>query len=151
MKGSLDIRNLTRRKAPAFAFRKAHRAVLPSFEVSLAFLTSAQAQKLNKQLRKKAYVPNVLSYRTGEKSGEIVICLEEMAKQAPAFGLTPARVAGFLFIHGLLHLEGRQHGRTMERTERKLFERVAGIPFPYEAPHSHRNRHRDPAGQDSRR
>jgi rRNA maturation RNase YbeY len=151
MKGSLDIRNLTRRKAPAFAFGKAHRAVLSSFDVSLAFLTSKDAQKLNKQLRKKAYVPNVLSYRTGDKGGEILICLEEAAKQAPQFGLSPARFAGFLFIHGLLHLEGRQHGRTMERTERKLFERVAGIPFPYETPRSHRNRHRDPAGQGRRR
>ncbi|HEX7651612.1 MAG TPA: rRNA maturation RNase YbeY [Candidatus Paceibacterota bacterium] len=153
--GTLDIRNMTRRSAPVFPFARARKAVLPRFDVSLAFVTPSEALALNKALRDKSYTPNVLSYRTGDKddkSGEIIICLAEAQKQAPAFGLTYSQFVGFLFIHGLLHLEGTRHGPTMERTERKLFERVAGIPYPKnETPHRNGHRHRDPAGQDRRR
>jgi len=152
MKGaSLDVRNMTRRSAPAFAFKKAHQAVLPRFDISLAFVTSAKALALNKALRDKAYTPNVLSYRTGPQAGEIIICLSEAKRQAPTFGLSYPRFVGFLFIHGMLHLEGKRHGPTMEKTERALFARVSGIPFPNETPHRNGHRHRDPAGQDSRR
>jgi len=150
--GTLEIRNLTRRPAPAFAFKKAHQAVLPGFDVSLVFMTPAKAKALNISLRDKSYIPNVLSYRTGDKSGEVVICLSEAQKQAPDFDLSYPRFAGFLFIHALLHLEGKRHGPTMEKTERALFARVAGIPYPPdETSHRNRHRYRDPAGQDSRR
>jgi rRNA maturation RNase YbeY len=148
----LNIRNMTRRITPVFPFDKAHQTVLKSFEVSLAFVTSTEAVRVNKALRKKTYPPPVLSYVTGDKSGEVLICLEEAKKQAPEFGLSYPNFVGFLFIHALLHLEGRQHGTTMERTEEALFKRVTGIPYPSnETPHSDRNRHRDASSKDRRR
>ena len=142
---------MSRREAPAFPFAKAHKAILPRFEISLAFVTPAEALRLNKALRKKSYTPNVLSYRTSDHGGEIVICLTEAKKQAPTFGLSYPNFAGFLFIHGLLHLEGGRHGPTMENTERKLFARVAGIPYPHETTHRNGHRHRHPSGEDRRR
>jgi hypothetical protein len=60
MGGTLDIRNMTRRSAPVFPFARAHKAALPRFDVSLAFVTSAKALALNKALRRKSYTPNVL-------------------------------------------------------------------------------------------
>ena len=143
---------MTRRPTPAFPFIKAHKTALPGFDVSLAFLTPKEAQRLNVALRGKDYVPNVLSYRTSETSGEILICLAEAKKQAPDFDLTYTQFTGFLFIHGLMHLEGKRHGPTMEKTERALFARVSGVHYSsHEAAHRNGHRHRDPSGQDSRR
>ncbi len=119
----IDIRNLSRRRRPALPFQKMARAVLPGWEISLVFLLPKQAQQLNKQLRKKTYVPNVLAYETGKKSGEITICLAEAKRQAPEFELSYSAFVGLLFIHALLHLKGRRHGPTMDREERRLLRR----------------------------
>ena len=120
---TLDIRNLTRQRAVSFPFSKAHAHILPSWDISLAFVGKERAQQMNKSLRNKDYVPNVLSYETGKNSGEIVICLLEAKKQAPEYGMRYAEFVGFLFIHGLLHLKGEQHGATMEKQERLLLKR----------------------------
>ncbi len=119
----LDIRNLTRQRAVSFPFARTHAHILPSWDISLAFVGKERAQSMNKSLRNKDYVPNVLSYETGKNSGEIVICLLEAKKQAPEYGMRYPEFVGFLFIHGLLHLKGEQHGATMEKQERLLLKR----------------------------
>ena len=116
----VEIQNLTRRSAPRFAFSKVAAAVLPGWDISLVFVGPTRARELNQQLRKKDYIPNVLSYALGEKNGEIFICLHEAAKQAPSFGLDPKAYCLFLFIHALLHLKGMPHGSSMERCEQKF-------------------------------
>lgn len=119
----LDIRSFTSSRRPTLPYTKMAQAVLPSWELSLVFAAPKEAQKLNKQLRRKSYVPNVLSYPVGKKSGEIVICLSEAKRQAPDFDLSYRGFVGLLFIHALLHLKGRRHGPTMEREERRLLSR----------------------------
>jgi probable rRNA maturation factor len=119
----LDIRNFTRSKSPAFPFQKALEATLPSWEISLVFAGEQRAQSLNIKLRNKDYVPNVLSYVSGKKSGEIIICPSVAKKQARAYELTPTQMTGFLFIHGLLHLKGLPHGATMDKREREILSR----------------------------
>ena len=120
---TLDIRNMTRQKTVAFPFASVHKHILPQWEVSLAFVGTERAQNMNKALRNKDYIPNVLSYETGKNSGEIVICLLEARRQAPEYDMTYTQFIGFLFIHGLLHLKGEQHGATMEKQERLLLKR----------------------------
>lgn len=122
---SLDIRNFTRKRQPSFPYQKVADLVLPDWEVSLVFAGETRAQHLNKTLRNKTYVPNVLSYEIGKKSGEIVICLQVAKRQAPDYELSYQNFVGFLFIHGLLHLKGRRHGTTMESEERALMARFA--------------------------
>ncbi len=148
--GTLEIRNLTRRKAPAFAFKKALTAVLPTWDISLVFAPPEQAQKLNLTLRKKTYEPNVLSYATGKKSGEIIICLSVAQEQAPDYGMTYADFTGFLFIHALMHLKGMRHGSTMEKAERQALGRVA-LPHINETTNRNRNRHRHAPDKGRRR
>lgn len=116
----VEIKNLTRRSVPRFAYTAVMKAVLPDWEISLVFVGPKKAQGLNQQLRGKSYTPNVLSYELGRKSGEIFICLAEAAKQAPAHAMSERKFVLFLFIHGLLHLKGWAHGGTMEQCERKL-------------------------------
>ena len=123
MPTTLDIRNFTKSPIPKFPYKDALQATLPGWEMSLAFAGKVRAQSMNIRLRGKDYVPNVLSYESGTKSGEIVICLEEAKKQAPDYDMTYTEFVGFLFIHGCLHLKGELHGATMERTERLLLRR----------------------------
>ncbi len=123
MATTVDIRNFTRRATPRLPFQDAVAAVLPGWDISLVFAGETRAQKLNQALRKKDYVPNVLSYESGPKSGEIIICLSVADRQAPSYGLSPKNYCLYLFIHGLHHLKGHPHGATMEQRERALLAR----------------------------
>lgn len=117
----VSITNLARHeRVPRFAYAKVAAKVLPGWDISLVLVSSARAKALNERLRRKTYVPNVLSYAVGEKNGEIFICLAQARKQAPSYGMTERIFTLYLFIHGLLHLKGATHGGTMERSERRL-------------------------------
>lgn len=132
MKG-VSIRNLTRRtNVPRFAYTAIAKSALPGWEISLVFVTPAKARALNKQMRGKTYVPNVLSYALGGKSGEILICLSEAEKQASAYKMSRRTFVLYLFIHGVLHIKGWAHGVRMEQCEQNLLAR-------YETAHSHRH------------
>jgi probable rRNA maturation factor len=146
---TLDIRNLTRRKAPVFAFAGTSKRILPGWDISLVFTTPAHAKALNKQLRRKSYVPNVLSFPTGHKSGEIIICLDVAREQAPEYGMPYPEFVAYLFIHGLLHLKGMPHGSTMEKAERQHLARLAPT-YLHGQTHSNRHRHRHLAGKGRR-
>ena len=126
MKSILEIRNFTRSSAPVFPFSKALENILPGWDLSLVFAGEKRARQLNTLLRKKTYIPNVLSYEVGKKSGEIIICPSVARKQAPRYGFEYTHMTGFLFIHGLLHLKGYEHGSRMERAEQK-FRKKFGI------------------------
>jgi probable rRNA maturation factor len=128
---TLDIRNFTRSSpAKGVSFLKITEAVLPGWEISLVFAGETRAQNLNIALRKKDYIPNVLSYETGIKSGEIIICPSIAKKQAPLYGMPNNDFIAYLFIHGLLHLKGQPHGATMEKNERTFLARF-GFNTPY--------------------
>ncbi|MES2668651.1 MAG: rRNA maturation RNase YbeY [Patescibacteria group bacterium] len=124
MTSTLDTRNFTKSPIPRFPYEEALQATLPGWDMSLAFAGRTRAQSMNIRLRGKDYVPNVLSYEAGPKSGEIVICLDEAKRQASEYGMTYAQFVGFLFIHGCFHLKGEQHGATMDRKERLLLKRL---------------------------
>ncbi|MDO8408149.1 MAG: rRNA maturation RNase YbeY [bacterium] len=155
----LSIKNLTRHRVPRLPYASAARAVLPGWELSLVFVGSARARSLNRKLRGKDYVPNVLSYQAGQRSGEIIICMSEAAIQAPEYGMRRGVFILYLFIHGLLHLKGVAHGATMERRERALVARLVASPSKLarlstthgQETHRYRHRHRDIPGQAGRR
>jgi probable rRNA maturation factor len=146
----LDIRNFTRSTAPAFPFQKALEAALPGWEISLVFAGERRAQALNMQLRNKEYIPNVLSYVSGEKSGEIIICPAIARKQAPTYELSYTAMVGFLFIHGLMHLKGLSHGATMERREREILSHFIRITSTDGTTHRDRHRYRNAPHQSGR-
>jgi len=141
----VSIKNLTRRRTASRAvFSKIANDVLPEWDISLVFVGATRAKDLNKKLRGKNYVPNVLSYIVGEKSGEIIICLSEAKKQSLDFNLTPYTFTLYLFIHAVLHIKGWVHGANMDKCEQKLLKR-------YEATHSDRDRHRHVPSKNGRR
>src|SRR5512141_2174587 len=124
---TVEISNHTRRTVPRFAYQQAAHAVLPGWDISLAFVGPTRAQALNQSLRGKSYIPNILSYAAGAKSGEIIICPAVAQKQARDYGLSPDDFTSLLFIHALLHLKGLPHGATMEKRERQLLAKFAGV------------------------
>ena len=145
---TVDLRNFTRRKpVPSFPYTEIAKAILPTWDISLVYAGEDRAQRLNKALRNKSYVPNVLSYASGERSGEIIICLPVAKKQAASYGLSYTHFTAFLFIHGLLHLKGLPHGTTMEQHERSFLKRFTGATISYDSNEldhgksTHRNRH----------
>jgi rRNA maturation RNase YbeY len=52
--------------------------------------------------------------------GEIFITPTLAKKEAKLFGKTKDKFITLLFIHGLLHLKGMEHGSRMSRLEIKL-------------------------------
>jgi probable rRNA maturation factor len=138
---AVSIKNFTRQRMPRFAYGAVAASRLPGWEISLVFAGPARAQKLNQNLRDKTYVPNVLSYQVGAKSGEIIICPDVARREASEYGHSFATHVLYLFIHGVLHLEGRPHGATMEKWEQKLLTQFAGASLRLSHESTHRHRH----------
>ncbi len=111
---------------PNYPYQEIKDAILgKKYELSLAFIGSQRAQKLNENYRQKSYVPNVLSFPLAENCGEIFICPEIAYKEAWEFKLSKNGYIAFLFIHGLLHLKGHDHSPKMEDLEQKYLKRFA--------------------------
>ncbi len=92
--------------------RKLKEAVLgPNYELSFALITSAESHRLNLAYRQKDKPANVLSFPLTAEAGEILIDQELVPDEATRH---------YLFIHGLLHLKGLDHGSTMEAEEKRL-------------------------------
>jgi probable rRNA maturation factor len=100
-----------------------------AYALSIAFVGNTAMRRLNRTHRKKDKTTDILSFGLSKQSGEIVISLTEAAKRARAFGMKPSDYLPFLFVHGLLHLKGYDHGKTMERLEKRHCTQFK-IPFP---------------------
>jgi probable rRNA maturation factor len=111
---------------PKYPYEEIKDAILgKKYELSLAFVGTKRAQKLNVAYRQKTYVPNVLSFPLDATHGEIYICPEIAYPEAKDFYLSKEGYIAFLFIHGLLHLKGYDHSDTMESLERRFMKRFS--------------------------
>lgn len=120
---TLSIRSFVRHTLPTHPYARIGAHVLPHWTLSLVFAGRTRAQSLNRMLRKKDYIPNVLSYKVGNRHGEIVICPDVAKRQAKSYGMSYRTFLAYLFIHGCLHLKGHPHGTTMEKREQELLAR----------------------------
>lgn len=117
----VEICNLTRRKTPRLPYEEIARAVLPKeYELSLVFCGPTLSHRLNKEKRGKDTSTNVLSFPLTEMAGEIFIDMSIAVSEAKRDDVTLTQRVGILFIHGLHHLAGLDHGRTMEEAEEKI-------------------------------
>ncbi|MSU55235.1 MAG: rRNA maturation RNase YbeY [Candidatus Taylorbacteria bacterium] len=96
------------------------------YELSLVFVNRSTIKKLNKEHRKIDKATDILSFPLSKSAGEIFINLEESKKEAIKFDREIENFISFLFIHGLVHLEGFDHGSRMEARETK-FRKEFGI------------------------
>ncbi|HXS52672.1 MAG TPA: rRNA maturation RNase YbeY [Usitatibacter sp.] len=116
-------------------------AALPgNCDVTVRYVASAEARRLNRQFRGKDYATNVLSFPydhapRGKVAGDIVICAPVVAREAREQGKSVEAHHAHLLVHGLLHLQGHGHeresdARRMERREREVLAKF-GFPDPY--------------------
>ena len=96
------------------------------YELSLVFVAAKKIQSLNKIYRKINKPTDILSFPLSKTTGEIFICKSEAKKEMVKFGRTFENFLTYLFIHGLVHLKGHDHGPKMEKVEAK-FRRKFGI------------------------
>ncbi|MBY0310395.1 rRNA maturation RNase YbeY [Patescibacteria group bacterium] len=110
----------TVRSYPKAAYELIKRDILGTrYTLSLTFVGPTRARSYNEVHRGKTYVPNVLSYPLDGSTGEIIICPSVAKREAKKFALSYTGYTTYLFIHGLLHLKGYDHGATMERMEER--------------------------------
>ncbi len=116
-----DIRNTTKGKLPSLPFVLIKNAILgKNYELSVVFTGDTLSRNLNKTHRGIDKPTNVLSFPLSKTEGEIFLNTKRAKSEARAFGDTYVPFVGFLFIHGLLHLKGMDHGTAMERVEKKF-------------------------------
>jgi rRNA maturation RNase YbeY len=116
--------NSTVKKYPKkVPYREIKRTILGHrYQLSLNFIGRTRATTLNQQYRQKSYSPNVLSFPLDKTVGEIFICPEVSISEAKSYNLSPDGYIAFLFIHGLLHLKGYDHGDNMDKLEQKYIK-----------------------------
>ena len=118
---NLSVRRMTKGKLPSLPFLALKDAVLgKKYELSIVFAGRAQARELNRTHRGKDYNTNILSFPLSDTSGEIVISLEKVRRDAKDHDKNYPDFLGFLVIHGMLHLVGHDHGAIMETLEKKF-------------------------------
>lgn len=101
-------------------FEKLAESVLGNtYELSLVICGDTLARRMNREHRKKAYAPNVLSFPIGAREGEIFLNVRKAEREAQQYQTTLKARLALLYVHGLYHLKGLDHGDKMEKLEQK--------------------------------
>ncbi len=125
------------------AERVARRAALTAGGAGTVLLASDQAvRRLNARHRGRNKPTNVLTF----ESGDIVLALGVVRREARAQRRLPAHHLAHLVVHGALHLQGHDHhhpgeARRMEMAEARLLRRI-GVPNPWRSRMSMQPLHR---------
>ncbi len=118
---NLTITKTAKGKLPSLPFRQMKDAVLgKNYDLSLVFIGDKLSQRLNRERREKDKPTNILSFSLDKTAGEIFINLRLSRKQASDFEREYENFVAFLFIHGLFHLKGFDHGSRMESKEKEI-------------------------------
>jgi len=109
--------------------------------ITVRFVGTAEGRTLNRSYRERDYATNVLSFGYGASgrpqvlSGDIVLCVPVLRREARAQGKTLRAHVAHLAVHGALHLQGHDHqtpraAARMEGLEKKILAKL-GFPDPY--------------------
>jgi probable rRNA maturation factor len=106
--------------------------------VTIRLVDADEGQTLNNDYRGKDYATNVLSFpyeTTPRVMGDLVICPSVVAREAADQNKPLAAHYAHLTVHGMLHLQGRDHdndddAQAMEDEEREILAAL-GYPDPY--------------------
>lgn len=91
-----------------------------NYDLSLVFIEENLMKKLHKAHLKKDGATTVLSFPLSAVSGEIFLCPAFIRKESKKYNLDFKIYFKKLYIHGLLHLKGMEHGKNMEKEEEKF-------------------------------
>jgi probable rRNA maturation factor len=109
--------------------------------VTLRFVGGREARRLNARYRGRDYATNVLTFVYDDVvplSGDIVLCVPVLVREASSQGKTLRAHCAHLVIHGMLHLQGYDHERRTDATRMEAREiallRALRYPDPYRTP-----------------
>jgi probable rRNA maturation factor len=135
MKTLIEIANLTKKRIDSGFVKKIVRktlklseASLSCFGISIVFVGEAESRKINRKYRRKNKSTDVLSFNLDSGynkkgkvlEGELVLCLDVIAKNARDNKVDFSRELAFVLAHGVLHVLGWRHGK-------KMFELQDGV------------------------
>ena len=125
--GNFHITNTTKSKLPNFDFVAMKEAVLgKKYELSVIIVGKKEIRKLNNEYREINKPTDILSFPLSDSFGEIYINPEMTELESKKFDRDYKNFFAFIFIHGLVHLKGFDHGSTMEGIEAR-FRKQFGI------------------------
>lgn len=118
--------------------RWARAALVGGGEITIRLVEAEEGQTLNKEYRGKDYATNVLSFPYDTEplvTGDLVICPSVVAREATGQNKPLAAHYAHLVVHGMLHLQGRDHendidAQAMEEEETEILAAL-GYPDPY--------------------
>ena len=116
----IEINNTTQSTIDEVLLKKTAEMVLKgekvtNSELSVAIVGPKRMQELNKKYRKKDKAANVLSFKEGELSlGEVVLCPQEVRKDAKKYGILFKEALAWMLIHGILHLLDYNHEESVK-------------------------------------
>ena len=118
----IEINNLTTTLIDKEFLKKVCQKVLKienkkDFDLSIALVGEVRIRELNRKYRKKDKITDVLSFQYNN-SGEIVICLREIKKNAKKTNITPEEELTRALIHGILHFLGYNHEKSKKEAEK---------------------------------
>lgn len=116
-----------------------HAQVHQAYSISVIVVGDKTMRQLNKQWRKKDRPTDVLSFpfledkaliapiQKQKELGEVVVNFEQAARQAKERGHSLRHELAVLYVHGVLHLLGYDHGksneaRVMKQLEQKIMQ-----------------------------
>jgi len=109
--------------------------------VTLRFVGGREARRLNARYRGRDYATNVLTFVYDDVvplSGDIVLCVPVLVREASSQGKALRAHCAHLVIHGMLHLQGYDHERSTDATRMEGREiallRALRYPDPYLIP-----------------
>ena len=92
-----------------------------NFCLTIVFLNSDEAKKINYQYRRKEYATDVLSFLSSPNEGELILCPQVLKRQATEHRLSFKMEVGYMVLHGLLHLMGYEHEKS-KKEAKVMFE-----------------------------
>jgi probable rRNA maturation factor len=106
-------------------------ALLTGAPLTVVLSSDRAIKRLNARHRGRNKPTNVLTF----DSGDVVLALGTIRREARAAGKRPAHHLAHLVVHGALHLQGHDHhgageARRMEMRETWLLRRL-GVPNPW--------------------
>lgn len=108
------------------------KVLMEADHISLVFVSNKEMRGLNKTFRGKNRLTDVLSFAPTEPGsiGELVFSLSVLRKQATEHGQSLNMELGYMVLHGVLHLLGLDHERSVSEAKRmfqiqdKVFDAV---------------------------
>lgn len=120
----VEVNNLTTNRVDKELLKKVAEKVMAGenkkIDMSIALVGQGRIRELNKKYRRKNKATDVLSFQY-DNSGEVVICLKEVKKNAEKFKSTLKKELVRILIHGILHVLGYSH-QTMKNKENHYFK-----------------------------